>query len=600
MTIINPNLPANLFVQPSSQPLSTSDLRQLDLRLEQVVRATVVESGIDKTLLEMNHQQYRAETERELQVGQNLRLQVLRVHPKLEFRVLNDPLKDRLAMLLPLLTRSYDWGQLLEQFRQSPAGNKQSAALEQVFNQLRQVLGSDRGVYSATDANISRIVAQLAQLDPAFENFSRQQLAYLPTNNPYERAISQEAVRGVLSLIPQLTQKLQVQLAVLSAELPVVNLGDWLADTRALLTSLQGGNAVPVDGFSASGRALLNVLAGLRDHSAVPPQFAAEVERLLKQLEQQTVKESTPAHRSMVANAERNVSDRLLSKGTEQVFETHRAGHGQGGNPQESQTILGHEISSLLKNVQHLRDRGAGLPAPLLGRLEGLVIRLQALNQGPGNSPVAFPGLEMLLNQMTDLVNQPQQNPSGGHLGVLAQLFGLYLETELLQGKTKEALASLKLALLTLKHELGEEASEPLRRLELFQLCKARLAEDHVQFLPLPFHELEEGYLLAEKQKGVQPDGQGGNLKLSLALRLSALGNMRVDMVYGKHGLQLCVAGENQEKKNYLQNAQKELEGAITMLELRGISFAADAQPPAKQLQQRLLPQARSMLDARV
>ena len=602
MTIINPNLPANLFIQPTSQPLSTSDLRQLDLRLEQVVRATVVESGLDRTILEMNHQQYRAEADRELQVGQQLRLQVLQLQPQLEFRVLNDPLNDRLATLLPLLTRSYDWGQLIEQVRHAVPKNFHSVALGQVLHQLQQLLSPEGGPGAAANASLASIVGQLQQLMPASEEFLPQYSGseLIRMKNPYQGSVSELSGRTLESPFVELTQKLQTQMAILADKRVDVSFRSWLGQTRSLLAPLQRDSGFLALVSPVPKQALFDVLVNLRDHPKVPPQFVAEVERILVQMERQGVKEFTPAQKVPGQSAGQVMVDDLPKNGRELGSSVQQAGGVDGGRHETNSVKLNAEVQNLLKNIQQLQEQRSSLPPELLGKLEGLSTRLQLLLQNTVNAQVAIPGLETIISQIAPLLSQQTNPPAGEPLGILSQLFGLYLETELLQGKAKDALASLKLALLSLKKELGDEVSEPLRRVELFQLCKARLGEEDVHFLPLPFNELEEGYLLAEKQEETQADAEEESLNLSLSLRLSALGNVRVDMVYGEHGLQLCIAGENQEKKNYLQSAREELETAVTTVDLREISFVADAQLPAKQLQERLLPQARSMLDARI
>lgn len=602
MTIINPNLPANLFVQPTSQPLSTSDLRQLDLRLEQVVRATVVESGLERTILEMNHQQYRAEADRELQVGQQLRLQVLQTQPQLEFRVLNDPLNDRLAALLPLLTRPYDWGQLIDQVRHSMPKDHYSTALGEVLYQLQQVLSPEGKSSAAANTSIARVVVQLQQLlsspDELLSQYSGPE--FVRMKNPYQGELPGFSVKPVESLIVELTQKLQTQLTVLINKSLDVNLDAWLGQTRALLSPLQRNNGLLTDISSVTRQDFFDVLVNMRHQPKVPPQLVAEVERILVQLERQGVKEFIPAQKISEQGTAQMMVDNLPQNGREQSWAVQRSVGVDGGPREANPDKLNAEVQNLLKNIHQLQEQKSSLPPELLGKLEGLFGRLQHLLQNTVNGQVTIPGLEMMISQIAPLLTQQPSPSSGEHLGVLSQLFGFYLETELLQGKARDALASLKLALLTLKKELGEEVSEPLRRLELFQLCKARLGEEQVHFLPLPFTELEEGYLLAEKDKPTQADAEDGSLNLSLSLRLSALGNVRVDMVYGEHGLQLCIAGESQEKKNYLQSSREELERAVTTVDLRVISFAADAQLPAKQLQERLLPDVRSMLDARI
>ena len=260
------------------------------------------------------------------------------------------------------------------------------------------------------------------------------------------------------------------------------------------------------------------------------------------------------------------------------------------------------DTRQLLNTAQQLLGQKGGLPPELLGRLEGLLARLQLPASMVGENQLTAPALEAVVAQLSQLVSAPMTPANGEPLGFLSQLFGFYLEAELLQDKKAAALASLKASLLSLQKEQGgDEVREPLRRIELFQLCKARFAEEQILFLPLPFNELEEGYLLAERQAPEQDDDDAGTaLQMSLSLRLSALGNVRIDMFYDHHGLQLRVACENQEKKLFLQDCADELVASLQAVEVRGISFSADAKLPARQLQQRLLPESFNMLDTRI
>jgi hypothetical protein len=278
------------------------------------------------------------------------------------------------------------------------------------------------------------------------------------------------------------------------------------------------------------------------------------------------------------------------------------AGSAQTVSAKEADSLvqLSAAIKTLLNQVQH--EQQQGLSPELSGRLEGLLSRLQQLPQVTGITQTLLPEFELIASRLSQLVAREPSLPQGGQLGFLSQLFGFYLETELLHGKRKDALASLKLSLLSLQKELGEEVKEPLRRLELFQFCKAKLAEDQIQFLPLPFTELEEGYLLAENRHGQDGGASAGepSVQMSLSIRLSALGNIRIDMFYEKQGLYLRLAGENQEKMCYLQKCADELKEALKVIELYAVSFSADAQFPAQQLRERLLPDSSNILDARV
>ena len=71
-------------------------------------------------------------------------------------------------------------------------------------------------------------------------------------------------------------------------------------------------------------------------------------------------------------------------------------------------------------------------------------------------------------------------------------------------------------------------------------------------------------------------------------------------MLYEKQGLHLRLACEDQGKMHYLQGCVDELKESLETIELQGVSFSTDAQLPARQLQERLLPGSFNMLDERL
>lgn len=238
------------------------------------------------------------------------------------------------------------------------------------------------------------------------------------------------------------------------------------------------------------------------------------------------------------------------------------------------------------------------LSPELLGRLEGLLERLNPQDVSQSRPNLPSPELIATLTQLVQTAAQLTHPPDGKALGVLSQFFGLHMERELHEGRLKDALSNLKAVLLK-QSQGGEELKEPLRRIELFQLCKARLADENMMFMPLPFAELEEGYLLAE-QGTAATEGEDAPLNMSISLRLSALGNLRVDMLYDQQGLQLRLACDSQETMDYAKGAQDELRESLQAVKLQGVSFSADAREPASQLSERLNPTAKNLLDERI
>lgn len=111
MTIINP-LTANLFI-PVATTVPTPEERQTQLRVDQVVHATVAEGGLDKVVLEMGHRKFPAQTSLPLTTGQKLMLQVQEVAPQLQLRVVDQGMEGRLRQALHFLGPVWDWAPAL-------------------------------------------------------------------------------------------------------------------------------------------------------------------------------------------------------------------------------------------------------------------------------------------------------------------------------------------------------------------------------------------------------------------------------------------------------------------------------------------------------
>lgn len=651
MTLIKADIPANLFVQQTA-PKSAPQPGLPALQPGQLVPAQVVRGAQGQLLLAMQQQQFPARSERELQVGQSLRLQVLKTEPQLEFRVLSDPLPERLPRLLPLLTRPYDWGQWGDRLRQ-PAPRNAYPAATQLSQKLDQLLRPQGGKLSALKQDISALLVRVQNLP----------VPVTATTTPAPPIFGSAQPAGPLSaalaeLVRQLDQQLPNLLRNGDGRLPA----ERLAQVRSLVEALPRREGVAEQLPEGQLHALFRVLYRLTQARLLPAALTATADKMLQQLQplanaegpkgadarlevqlEQQLSQLRQAQgrplapqtiartealldqlqgRLRAAPVERPANQDKLVELVRQLRQQERlpgplakklaplqvqleVGQARsrvaqtGGD--SAPLKLAEAIQELVQTVRQEAGARHGMPPELAGRLDVLLSRLQQLTAAAGQKANPLPGLDALISQLAQLTRQPLQLPPGEQLGVLAQLFGFYLERELAQGKQREALASLKLSLLDLKQQLGEEVSEPLRRLELFQLCKVRLAEEQVQFLPLPFPELEEGYLLAERQARDEAEETAqAQLKLSLSLRLSALGNLRIDLNYAEQGLQLRLACEGQEKMAYLQDNAPELKQALQAVALRELSFANDARLPAKQLQERLLPDAVNMLDARV
>lgn len=654
MPTVNSHSPANLFVATPSLSVNTIEGGKFDLNPGQMLRAIVISRELDQVVLEVDRQLYLAKGERELQVGQKVDLQVVQTQPGLEFKVLSHPYSDRLSQSLPLLTRPFDWSQLIVQLQKPSLSGLESAVPERIYSQLQQVLGSAPATPAQLGEQIANIVNQLQRLAATEETVLGGHLSPVQALPLQEvQNIHQRVPFELSQTVMRLIKNLQNQLSSLPKEGEAMLPKSWYAETRNLLSPLQQSPQLPLQ-MSSQRQLLVTILNQIRQHPKVSPQLSGEIKLILVQIDRQVAQDVTitsmkgdqgiPPSPATIPGLKGGETVMSLSIEIKQLLAQVQQGHEnrQGIAPElrgrlegllgqiqqlpysasvsfpgfevqvnQLQELLAQqhgisqreglsvEIKELLAQVQQGQENKQGIAPELLGRLEGLLGRLQHL---PHAASVLLPDFQMMMNQLEQLVAQRPNLPQGGQLGVLSQLFGFHLESELLQGKKKDALHSLKLSLLNLQKDLGEEVKEPLRRIELFQLCKAKLAEEQVAFLPLPFKELEEGYLLAERQS----HGDDGNvegespLQMSLSLRLSALGNLRVDMLYEKGGLHLRLACEDRAKMHYLQGCADELKESLGALKLQGVSFSADARLPARQLKERLLPDSFNMLDERL
>lgn len=618
MSVLPPIASTSPPVQSSTRPVSTSEGQPVELRPEQMVRAIVVKGGTERALLEINFRQFRAQSDLTLQAGQKLTLQVLQTQPTIELRVINDPLAGRLNQLLPLMSQPYDWSRLLDVLQQRPLPPGLPQSTLQVYQQLQQLLQPNGQLPAAIVSELGTLPAQLKQLSLTLS--SGQSNSELPGSvlTGKQGTVVYHTENTQQPNLLQLMRGLHGQLSQLESAAGRSLPQTWLAEISSIVTPLL--QALPQIQLSQlQGNDLLALVGQLRQQSSLPAPLVGKLEQLLLQLKMQAGRALPPAGQStlqkvvaqplaqaapVIQNRHNSPTQQANSAmSTTGLYRPAVAAGGSVPTPQPSAKSPA-EISSglerLLRQVQQNQGQAERLSPELLGRLEGLHDKLQQLPPTAQSGQSAIPGLELIASQLAQLIQQGVQPAKGRQLGLLSQLFGFNFEAKLLKGQKKDTLASLKLSLLALQKELGKEIDEPLRRLEMLQLCKAKLAEEQVQFLPLPFDELEEGYLLMEKPPPDEEQTTDRPLQLSLSLRLSALGNMQVDMLYEKQGLHLRIACEDKEKMAYLQNYTAELEAALETVALHTVSFSADGQVPARQLLERLLPEATSMLDARV
>lgn len=605
MTILSTPPPPNLFLLPLVPSSGSATFVTPTLRPDQLVRATVIAGDAAEPLLELGKERFRALSGRALQPGQVLDLRIVQVAPRLEALVLNNHLQERLAARLPSLSQPFDWFALLERLQQPQMAQQLQFADVEIVRQLQQLLAPAGGRFVSLREGIVQLVDQLRLLGLAGEGAPRPSPVPFPAVRSAENlppvAVSLEQSR----LSVQLLGRLQAQLVPLVEQGGERMATDWQRATAELLVQVRqglAGNSFP----ALRSPEWTQALQLLRQHPGVTAQISTEAGKILVQLAQVAAavgagRLGTPLPQPMPpAAAQLNLPVDMAA--SERFLPVQQKVH-------EAVQRVAADVKALL---------GAGVDAPrspqfvvapltpeLLGRIEGLTERFYLLLTKEGLTPILQQSIQALTVQLQQLATVSRAPARGESLGLLSQFFGLHLERELLLGKQKQALANLKQSLLKLQQKTGEDFKEPLQRIEIFQLCKARFAETQLQFMPLPFVGLEHGYLLADRHAAdrdetVAEKTSAGQTRLSLSLRLSALGNMRVDLQYDPDlGLVVQVACEDRGKMEYLKGCGDELKACLRDVKLQQVHYSADAQHPLKQLQQRLLPQQQTLLDTR-
>ena|GEM_PF-679058 len=137
--------PALTLVTPVETPTPRgTESQPLKLQPYQIVRATVVEGGLDKVVLNVKNHKLSADTRVPLKTGQKLHLQVLSTHPQIHLRIMEAAELKYLFRLLHSLGQSPD---LTGMLRQLQSGEGKIAAsipadMQAVLGEMIRLLGS--------------------------------------------------------------------------------------------------------------------------------------------------------------------------------------------------------------------------------------------------------------------------------------------------------------------------------------------------------------------------------------------------------------------------------------------------------------------------
>ena len=221
------------------------------------------------------------------------------------------------------------------------------------------------------------------------------------------------------------------------------------------------------------------------------------------------------------------------------------------------------------------------------------------------------PFSDKIQNLLQSLKGLLQSNPgqlTGKNLSMLWNLLGLDLEALLAAGKRTQAQNGLKTALLMHVRKLQNEGKSSetienaLEQFKLYQICRYRLAQENVWFVPLPFSFLKQGYLLAEKWKQNDHKNSENNhcWKMTINLKMSFLGNLQILLLFEKLDLRLRILCDCLDKAEIISRSLSQLKDNLTSVSLLNFSVGTGAQDPPRWLVQRLAQDDTPFLNAEV
>ena len=265
-----------------------------------------------------------------------------------------------------------------------------------------------------------------------------------------------------------------------------------------------------------------------------------------------------------------------------------------------------------LKIVEEAELKHLFRALPLLGRSSSqsssLAQQLQSLmNQLQTKLPTET---QSLLAGLTQLLGAAPEKISGKALSQLWHRLGLDFEALMAGDRASEAESGLKPLLLKLlsepaatqQRDIPDKLEQVLEHFKLYQLCRSRLHQENTLFLPLPFAFLEQGYLLAERESGEDENNEDKDQpwKITLNVRLTALGNLQILLLFEKQELRLRILADSQEKMQFLSESLAGLQENLAGFTLRSYSVGLGADDPTKALVRRLAPHGEHFLETQI
>ncbi len=261
-----------------------------------------------------------------------------------------------------------------------------------------------------------------------------------------------------------------------------------------------------------------------------------------------------------------------------------------------------------LKIVSDPLNRFLSRSLTLLGKNIDLTALFQSLQQSPATLATLTPVTRNVLDNYLSLQQTPfEGDESGAILKQLIDRLGLSLERLLALGDKDGASKTLKAALLEVSQSfkgaesIAEHTNRILTTLELFQLAQVHMNGDKQFLFPLPLPFVEQGFLLVEnnRQRSEQGDYAEDEVRFSLHLTLSDIGNLRIDFFHTKGGLYVRFHTDSPEKTDFVSQYSEDLKSAISEVPLLSLTFASDATDPVGDLMRHIVPEGTSMLDTK-
>jgi hypothetical protein len=205
-------------------------------------------------------------------------------------------------------------------------------------------------------------------------------------------------------------------------------------------------------------------------------------------------------------------------------------------------------------------------------------------------------------------LSQFAERPDGNFLAALSGLLGLDTEALLGSEEQNNRVANLKTLLL---HLLGQQETSQqqdsnrnlLQHMELLQLCRARLHQDNVFFLPLPFPFLERGFALMERRGGSSPENEEQEpegYSISLCLRLQNLGALEVRMLYEEPQLLVRILCKEQEAADFFSGLKEQFKQEVQALRVQSLTVTTGGRDPDRILMEKVLPESEHFVERTV